>query len=436
MFDGVFGPPIAGMNLAGVLPWIHWRGLVVLGLLASGNIFCMACPFMLPRAMARRFRSATLNWPRWLKNKWPAVLLLVVFLWAYEAFALWDSPSLTAALVLAYFTAAFVIDALFRGASFCKYVCPIGQFNFVQSLVSPLEVKVREPDVCSSCRTKDCIRGRNDIHGCELGLYLPRKSSNMDCTFCLDCIHACPHENIGITASMPGNELWHDPRRSGVGRLSRRIDLAALCIVLVAGAFANAALMTGPLLDLQDRLMSASGLRSPLVATSALCLLALVPLPFSIVGVTAVISRWCGRSTETSTALATRFAYALVPLGFGMWLAHYSFHFITSYEGIVPTVQRFFADRGCTGLGSPDWTCTACVPAPAWLLRLEIVFLDLGLLLALYTGYRIAHSLPHRTPQPLRAFAPWAILMVLLFALGIWIVFQPMQMRGTMQMTG
>ena len=44
----------------------------------------------------------------------------------------------------------FVIDGLFSGASFCKYLCPIGQFNFVQSLVSPLEVKARDPDVCTS----------------------------------------------------------------------------------------------------------------------------------------------------------------------------------------------------------------------------------------------------------------------------------------------
>jgi cytochrome c oxidase assembly factor CtaG/ferredoxin len=436
VFDGFFGPPIAGMNLAGVLPWIHWRGFVVLGLLASGNVFCMACPFMLPREIARRFRSATLTWPPWLRNKWPAVVLLVLFLWAYEAFALWDSPPLTAAIVLAYFAAAFSIDALFRGASFCKYVCPIGQFNFVQSLVSPLEVKVRELGVCSSCRTKDCIRGRDEIHGCELGLFQPRKSSNMDCTFCLDCIHACPHQNIGIIASMPGTELWHASRRSGVGRFSRRIDLAVLSIVLVAGAYSNAALMTEPLLDLQEHFTSASGLRSPLFATSALCLLALVLLPCSIVGVTAVVSRWWGRSTETATAVATHFAYALVPLGFGMWLAHFSFHFLTSYEGIIPTVQRFLADRGSTFLGSPDWSCTACIPAPAWLLRLEIMFLDLGLLLSLYTGYRIARSRPDRMPQPLRAFAPWAILIGLLFALGIWIVFQPMQMRGTMQMTG
>ena len=181
---------------------------------------------------------------------------------------------------MAYFAAAFVIDGLFRGASFCKYVCPIGQFNFVQSLVSPLEVKVRDPDVCSSCRTKDCIRGRDDIPGCELGLYQPRKSSNMDCTFCLDCIHACPHENIGIVASMPGGELWHDPRRSGIGRFSRRLDLAALCVVLVAGAFANAALMTGPFRILQDRFMAASAARFPVPRHNHSCVLALVVLPF------------------------------------------------------------------------------------------------------------------------------------------------------------
>jgi hypothetical protein len=30
------------------------------------------------------------------------------------------------------------------------------------------------------------------------------------------------------------------------------------------------------------------------------------------------------------------------------------------------------------------------------------------------------------------ALAPWALLLTLLFAAGIWLVFQPMQMRGTM----
>ena len=221
VYDGFRGPPVGAMNLAGVLPWIHWRGLVVLGLLAAGNVFCMACPFMLPRTLARRWLPQGRSWPRRLRNKWLAVVLLAVFLWAYEAFALWDSPWWTAWIVLAYFAAAFVIDGFFRGASFCKYVCPIGQFNFVQSLVSPLEIKVRDPAVCASCRTKDCIRGRDGIPGCELHLFQPRKSSNMDCTFCLDCVHACPHDNVGILGGAPGKALWRDPVRSGLGRFGQ-----------------------------------------------------------------------------------------------------------------------------------------------------------------------------------------------------------------------
>src|SRR5207248_2938529 len=193
-----------------VLPWIHWRGLVVLGLLAAGNVFCMGCPFLLPRTLARRWLPPGRPWPRWLRSKWLAAVLLVLFLWAYEAFSLWDRPWWTAWLALAYFLAALVIDGFFRGASFCKYVCPIGQFNFVQSLVSPLEIKVRDPSACTACHSKDCIRGRDGIPGCELHLFQPRKASNMDCTFCLDCVHACPHDNVGLVPVTPSAELWQD----------------------------------------------------------------------------------------------------------------------------------------------------------------------------------------------------------------------------------
>jgi cytochrome c oxidase assembly factor CtaG len=424
LFDGLRGPQVGAMNLAGVVPWIHWRGLVILSLLAAGNFFCMACPFMLPRTLARRFLPAGRIWPRWLRSKWFAVLLLALFLWAYEAFSLWDSPWWTAWLVLSYFALALVIDGFFRGAAFCKYVCPIGQFNYVQSLVSPLEVKVVDPQACVECKTKDCIRGNGTIPGCELHLFVPRKAGNMDCTFCLDCVHACPHDNIGILAGQPGASLWEDRQRSGIGRFTRRTDIAALVLVLVFGAFANAAGMTGPAIDMQERVTDFVGIRSPLLATTAFYVLALVVVPLAAVGGAAAFSRWWGGLGESTMALATRFAYALIPLGFGMWLAHYSFHFVTSYDTVVPAAQRFAADLGVTLFGEPEWVSGCCRPVTEWLLPLEILFLDLGLLLSLYTAYRLAPTV--------KALAPWALLEVLLFVAGVWILFQPMQMRGTM----
>ena len=228
ILHGLFGPSLAPKNLATTLSWLHFRGLLVLVLLCAGNFFCLACPFMLVRQMARRFFKPRFNWPRVLRNKWLSVGLFVLILFAYELFDLWSSPWWTAWLIIAYFLTVLVVDGLFKHASFCKFVCPIGQFNFVASMLSPLEVKVREPDVCITCHTKDCIRGQREpatdlvvIRGCELALFQPRKVGNMDCTFCLDCVHACPHDNIGILSRMPGEELLSDPLRSGIGYFSQ-----------------------------------------------------------------------------------------------------------------------------------------------------------------------------------------------------------------------
>jgi ferredoxin len=409
------------MNLAGVLPWIHWRGLLILALLAAGNVFCTACPFTLPRTLARRWLPPRRDWPRRLRNKWPAVLLIVLFLWAYEAFAFWDSPWWTAWIVLGFFAGAFLIDGLFRGAAFCKYVCPIGQFNFVQSTMSPLEVKVRDPQVCASCRTKDCLHGRDGILGCEMHLFLPRKVGNVDCTFCLDCIHACPHGNIGITARPSASELGNDAFRSGIGRISRRPDMAALALVLVFGAFANAAGMVGPVVQWREE-------HSPFLANVVFFSLVLLVLPLLTVGVAAAVGRRRGASYRET---ACRYSFALVPLGFAMWLSHHGYHFLTSYDTIIPVTQRFTADLGWSALGEPSFVAGCCRTVGGWIPRLEILFLDVGLLLSLYTGYRIASEKTSSLGQIIKVMLPWTLLMVMLFLAGVWIVLQPMQMRGT-----
>jgi hypothetical protein len=328
---------------------------------------------------------------------------------------------------------AFTVDSLFRGVAFCKYVCPIGQFNFVQSLISPLEVKVRDPVVCETCRTRDCIRGRDTIPGCGTGLFLPRKAGNLDCTFCLDCVHACPHDNIGIRAAVPASELYRDTFRSGVGRFAARPDVAALTLVIVFGAFANAAGMVAPVARRLDALSVLLGRSSPFAATTLFYIATLVVLPvLTIAAATAASRRW-GRLADSPLKVATRFAFALAPLGFGMWLAHYSFHFLTSYDTVVPVAERFANDWGWANPDEPEWVYACCRPVQSWLIKLEMISLDAGLLLSLYAAYRISVA---RSLRPFRALAPWAILLLILFALGMWTVFQPMQMRGTLTAGG
>ena len=430
IWDGLRGPQTGAMNLAGVLPWIHWRGFLIFGLLVFGNVFCMACPFQLPRTLARHWRTTTRNWPHWLQSKWLAVGLVGLFLWAYEAFSLWDRPLWTAWIAVGYFVAGFTVDSLFRDAAFCKYVCPIGQFNFVQSLLSPFEVRVREPAACADCRTHDCLRGNAQAVGCEMGLFQPRKEGNLDCTFCLDCLHACPHDNVGILATAPGRGLWSDRLRTGIGRLSQRPDLAALVLLLVFGAFANAAGMVAPVVAWERKLSAGVG---PMWLTVGLySLLALVISPAALVGSAALIARWGGQLQASLREVVCRYAYALVPIGGAMWLAHYSFHFLTSYASVVPTAQRFVRDLGGTLLGVPRWACACCLPVTDGLLKFEIVALDFGLLASLYVAWRLACADTTRRSRALAAFLPWGVVVVLLFGAGVWTIFQPMEMRGTL----
>lgn len=432
ILDGLLGPQLSPLNLAGVLPWVHWRGLLIFGLLIAGNLFCMACPFTLPRGIARRFWQPTRSWPRALRNKWLAVALVAIFLWSYEAFALWDSPWLTAWIALAYFAAALLVDSLFAGASFCKYVCPIGQFNFVQSLVSPLEVTVRDANVCTSCTTKECIRGSATLPGCEMGLYQPRKAGNFDCTFCLDCVHVCPHENVGMLTTTPGGAIWSDRLRSGIGRWSNRPDVAALALVLVFGAFANAAGMIAPVLSWQDQLRERFTLLPPLAVTTTFYACAIIAIPLLTAAIAGMLSRqWERFSTQTSTAVS-RFALTLVPLGFGMWLAHYSFHFLASWDTIIPATQRFASDLGVELLGPPAWICACCRPAADWIIRFELLTLGVGLLLTLYAIVRVSESLAASQRRIFFAAVPWCTAAVILYASGVWILLQPMEMRGTL----
>src|SRR5262245_55746261 len=159
---GIFGTQVAPANLATVLTWVQYRGWLIIALLAAGNVFCTGCPFVLVRDAGRRLRMPSRRWPRWLRIKWIGIGLFVAVLFTYELFDLWALPRATAWLVLAYFARAFAIDLLFAGATFCKYLCPIGQFSFVASTMSPLEVQVRQPETCQTCRTVDCIKGRRD----------------------------------------------------------------------------------------------------------------------------------------------------------------------------------------------------------------------------------------------------------------------------------
>lgn len=422
---GLIGRPVAAMNLAGVLPWNFVRAAGVLALIFFGNLFCMACPFTLPREAARRLGWARLQWPRWLRVKWIGVGLMLAFFFSYERFSLWASPAGTAWLLTAYVGAALLVDSLFKGASFCKYICPIGQFNFAGALLSPTTLQVRSRAICDSCATHDCIRGNAHQRGCELELYLPEKRSNADCTLCMDCVKACPHDNIGILLRGMTDDVLSSARTSSLGRLDRRLDLAAVALVVAFGAFASATVMVAPgrtlLASAVDRLPWLAS-----VAGSVVGLLALLLLATAIVAAIAATG-------ESAATLRERFcssAYALLPLAMGLWAAHLLFHLVAGAPSLRPLLTQAAQDFGLSSFGHADWAAAMRGLMGNGLLQAQLLLLDGGLLLSLYTAWRMGAGESRWWPPR----APLLVLITALYALGFWLLLQPMQMRGVMPM--
>ena len=435
ILHGLFGPSLAPKNLATTLGWVHFRGALVLVLLLAGNFFCLACPLVLSRDFARRFFQPRLNWPRRLRNKWLSIALFALFLFAYELFDLWGSPWWTAWLILAYFLAAVVVDSTFKHASFCKYVCPIGQFNFVASTLSPLEVKVRELDVCATCQTRDCIRGRREPEGglrviqrgCELALFQPRKVGNMDCTFCLDCVQACPYDNVGIISRVPAGELMADPWRSGIGRFSARRDLSALTIVFTFGALLNAFGMVSPVYALQSWLSGVLNTGQEAPVLGLLFFVFLVVEPVLLLGLAGWLTRAWGGSSQALLPSIVRYAYGLAPLGFGVWLAHYGFHLLTGLYTFIPVIQSALAGAGFPLMGEPNWRLGGLPEAAVY--PIELGFLGLGLLGSLLVIYRLSEQ--DSGARHGRVFTVWAMVCLLLGLSALWLLSQPMEMRST-----
>jgi ferredoxin len=302
--------------------------------------------------------------------------------------------------------------------------------------MSPAELQIRDAKACHACRTFDCIKGTRAAaeplrvirRGCELGLFLPGKVGNLDCTLCLDCVHACPHDNIGLVSRVPGLELLDLRRRSGIGRLTDRFDIAILAVVFTCAALANAFVMTAPAVAVERHLASFLQVRSEAIPLGVLFAVALVGVPAWLLGGAAAVTRAITSDRTTPVHLiARRYAFALIPLGFGVWLAHYGFHLLTGLLTVVPVTQSAAVDLfGWAALGEPLWRWTGMSPGSVFPIQIGLVAIgtcgSIGLMQAI--SFR---DYPARAG---RVSMTWIVVVMLLAAAALWIFGQPMDMRG------
>ena len=208
--------------------------------------------------------------------------------------------------------------------------------------------------------------------------------------------------------------------------MNDRPDLAALLMVFTAGAFTNAAGMTAPVVAF-IRSLEGYGIAEPLAVTFII-LAGTALLPLGLGWICASLSRRFSSPRVSLVPLMSRFAFGLVPLGAAVWAAHFLFHLATGASSIVPVAGRILARFGM-GTADPGMAMAGAVGmAGSWVLHMEFLLLDLGYLASLFVLWRISGQLFNR--KRMGGFLVWAALATLLFASAIWIILQPMEMRG------
>ena len=202
-------------------------------------------------------------------------------------------------------------------------------------------------------------------------------------------------------------------------------------IVFTFGALLNAFGMVSPVYAVERWLGAMLHVTHEAPVLGVIFTFFLIVEPVVLLGLAAWLTRaWAG-GQRALLPLMVRYTYSLVPMGFGMWLAHYGFHFLTGLYTVIPVTQSALASLGWPVLGEPRWTLTG-LPAHV-VLVVEIGFLMLGFAGSLAVSYSLAEEdAPHK---PMPVFIPWATVSLILWAASMWLMFQPMEMRATM-MTG
>jgi hypothetical protein len=241
-------------------------------------------------------------------------------------------------------------------------------------------------------------------------------------------VHACPHDNIALAARVPALELVDPRRRSGIGWLPRRRDIAALVVIFVFGGLINALGMTAAARAMEQGLVNILGAQSEGPVLAALFAMVLVAMPLLLLGIAGMLTAGLTRvRLSSSLDIISRYAYALVPLGFGVWLAHYAFHLLTGVLTVIPVVQSAVLDLlGQPVLGTPLWQWTGM--RPGLVFPIEVGVILIGAAGSLTLAYLISER--DYVERRVAATVPWALVTIVIAVAALWITSQPMDMRA------
>ncbi len=430
---GLFGNQNPALNIAPILTWtIWWCGLVVL-IMFAGKAWCYMCPWEAIAFWAERLRfwkksdtgtGLGLRWPRVLRNIWLATILFVGLTWIELGFGITMQPRATAYIAIAMLVLAIVSAFLFDRKSFCRYGCLVGRVSGLYALFSGIEVRHKHDQVCTSCRTKECVRGSETAYGCPTFEYPGKMSTNTYCIQCAECLQACPHDNLAVNLRPWGADL------AVAGK--PRSDEAYLALLMLAITGFHGLTMTPVWKTLTESLESLIPIGRIAAFSVGMSVLMILPI------VAYALLVWWSRAIAVRTDAGTagrvpyreyfiRYAYCLLPIALFYHLAHNLEHLLMEGPKVVALASDPFG-WGWNVLGTAAWRIPPLVSLDVlWVL--QVILVGVGHVYSLWAAQKISRRLFTSDAAASRGQLPMLVGMILFSVLSLWLLKQPMEMR-------
>ncbi|MFC1896308.1 4Fe-4S binding protein [Thermodesulfobacteriota bacterium] len=414
LIAGFWGSPIGNRNIAITVVWIFWWFLLITILLPFGSrVWCLLCPFPFfgewyqrrrllgpdPDASPRAGlapRGFNKSWPSRLSNIWLQNIFFLVLCTLSPV--LITRPVATALALGTLALLATLMHVIYRRRTFCLYVCPVGGFMSLYSMTSITEIRAGNPDVCAGCREKTGVFGSRDSWPCPW-LQRPNKlERNNYCGFCMECIRACPHDNMTIRL----RPFCADDR-------IEKLDEAWKAFIMISLAMVYCVVLLGPWGSFKEwaNITEMGNWKGFALYVAGIWSSSLVIVPCIWAGAAWLGGRLSGSRTVSTRALFLRYSFLLVPLGLFAWIA-FSLPLILINGSYVLTTLSDPLGWGWDLFGTAHLRWTPLIPEYIHFIQCALLLFALGF--TLKRGYELSHSLYEDPWQGVRSLVPVGVL--------------------------
>ena len=414
-----FGSPEPSNNFGSVMVWILLWPLLPVLYFMFGRLWCSICPLSKVSDEVQKKVGLHRKVPK-LLQQYGVWIMLIIFLtvtWADVSIGIVESPLNTGYMLLFVLGGVVLMGSVFERRAWCRYVCFLGGLSSNYSMSSALELRT-DQKICSKCTTPTCYKGDGKVDGCSMFEYPRTIDSNRFCNFCSNCVKTCPHDSVRISLRVPTSELWFIKKP----RLEESI-LASILIGLVV-------VQTIVMLEVWEPFMtwfeSSTGITNFTVSWTLIYTGAILT-PVILMLTASFISTRLFRSKAKATAASPQYgktitgfmqyAYALIPLGLAIHLAHNLRHLLGEGYSIGYTTASL---AGLNISGSLEILNMSTIQIIQYILSI------FGVLGAVYTVVMISknHS------QSKSATIPFIILILIFGIVSLWLYSVPMSSRG------